>query len=112
MGLCGASARDRPAAAAADLRRRGRDARLRAPQRLPLGEHPLDGRVFAIIGSSNLSLGPVASSVSAMKYVVPWLVEGVKRRLLLDQEEADWTTFLTADHAELRPTTPPESEAA
>lgn len=74
------------------------------------GTAPWLGRIFTIISSANLSLGPVASSVSTMKYVAPWLVEGVKRRLLLDQELADWEEFLAADHAELRPFT--ESEAA
>jgi cation diffusion facilitator CzcD-associated flavoprotein CzcO len=70
------------------------------------------GRVFTIISTANLSLGPVASSVSTMKYIAPRLVEGVKRRLFLDQGDADWAIFQAHDHAELRPFTLPASAAA
>ncbi len=68
---------------------------------------PRDGadwvtRVLTITGNASLSLGPVAASISAMKYVAPRLVEGVKRRLFLDQQAEDWNALLTRDHAELR----------
>jgi FAD-dependent urate hydroxylase len=75
------------------------------------GSAPWLERVLTITGAANLSLGPVAASVSTMKYVVPRLVEGVKRRLFLDQQEADWHSFLHADHAELRPFQPRDEAA-
>lgn len=75
------------------------------------GTAPWLDRVLTITGAANLSLGPVAASVSTMKYVVPRLVEGVKRRLFLDQQDADWHTFLHADHAELRPFAPRDEAA-
>lgn len=80
-------------------------------ERLP-GAAPWLGRVFTITSNASLSLGPVAASISAMKYVAPRLVEGVKRRLFLDQQESDWAHLLTGEHAELAPFTLPESEAA
>ena len=81
------------------------------------GSAPWLGRVLTIISSANLSLGPVAASVSTMKYVAPRLVEGVKRQLFLDQAEANWDHFLHGEHAELRPfslpdPSQPESAAA
>jgi cation diffusion facilitator CzcD-associated flavoprotein CzcO len=75
------------------------------------GGAPWLERVLTITGAANLSLGPVAASVSTMKYVVPRLVEGVKRRLFLDQQAADWHTFLHGDHAELRPFAPRDEAA-
>ncbi|MFZ4406987.1 MAG: FAD/NAD(P)-binding protein [Paracraurococcus sp.] len=80
-------------------------------QRVP-GEAPWLGRVFTLFGTCGLSLGPIAASVSAMKYVTPRLVEGVKRRLFLDQSAQDWDVFLHGEHAELRPFTLPEDDAA
>lgn len=80
-------------------------------ERVP-GAAPWLSRLFTIISTANLSLGPVAASVSTMKYMAPRLVEGVKRRLFLDQQEADWAIFERHDHAELRPFTLPRSEAA
>ena len=71
-------------------------------ERVP-GTAPWLSRVFTIISTANLSLGPVASSVSTMKYMAPRLVEGVKRRLFLDQDQTDWALFQAHDHAELRP---------
>ncbi|QYU68547.1 hypothetical protein J4558_27805 [Leptolyngbya sp. 15MV] len=68
--------------------------------------------MLTIISAANLSLGPVASSVSAMKYVAPRIVEGVKRQLFLDQQDADWQHLLHGDHAELRPFALPKGEAA
>jgi FAD-dependent urate hydroxylase len=47
-----------------------------------------------------------------MKYVAPRMVEGVKRALFLDQQEADWHTLLTGEHAELRPFTLPDANRA
>ncbi len=76
------------------------------------GKAPWLGRVLTVISAVNLSLGPVASSVSTMKYVAPRLVDGVKRQLFLDQQAEDWAAFHAADHAELRPFTLPEPEAA
>jgi cation diffusion facilitator CzcD-associated flavoprotein CzcO len=75
------------------------------------GSAPWLDRVLTITGAASLSLGPVAASVSTMKYVAPRLVEGVKRRLFLDQQDADWQTFLHGNHAELRPFAP-QDEAA
>lgn len=77
-------------------------------ERLP-GAAPWLGRVFTITNNASLSLGPVAASISAMKYVAPRLVEGVKRRLFLDQQESDWAWFLGGDHAELAPFNQPPS---
>ena len=76
------------------------------------GQAPWLSRLFTIISTANLSLGPVAASVSTMKYMAPRLVEGVKRRLFLDQMDADWAIFERHDHAELRPFTLNRSEAA
>ncbi|NKC30511.1 FAD/NAD(P)-binding protein [Falsiroseomonas selenitidurans] len=76
------------------------------------GTAPWVGRVFSITGAASLSLGPVAASVSGMKYALPRLVEGVKRRLFLDQQEADWAHFVAGEHAELAPFDLPESVAA
>ncbi|MGG5822140.1 FAD/NAD(P)-binding protein [Falsiroseomonas sp. HW251] len=73
------------------------------------GTAPWLSRIVTMIGAANLTQGPVASSVSTMKYVTPRLVEGIKRALFLDQQDADWTTLLTGDHAELRPFTLPEA---
>ena len=72
------------------------------------GTAPWLSRVLTIISSANLSLGPVAASVSTMKYIAPRLVEGVKRQLFLDQHEANWAYFMDGEHAELRPFTLPD----
>lgn len=69
-------------------------------ERVP-GEAPWLARIFTAARGCTLSLGPVAASNSAMKYVAPRLIEGVKRRLFLDQEEADWAALLTHDHTEI-----------
>lgn len=76
------------------------------------GQAPWVARVLTITGNAGLSLGPIASSISAMKYVAPRLVEGVKRQLLLDQQAQDWALFHTLDHAELRPFSLPARDAA
>ncbi|WP_270934825.1 FAD/NAD(P)-binding protein [Falsiroseomonas oryzae] len=76
------------------------------------GQAPWLSRVLTIISSANLSLGPVAASVSTMKYVAPRLVEGVKRALVLDQQGQDWAEFMEGEHAELRPFATQEDAAA
>jgi hypothetical protein len=73
------------------------------------GTAPWLSRIVTMISAANLTHGPVASSVSTMKYVAPRMVEGVKRALFLDQQDADWNTLLTGEHAELRPFTLPEA---
>ena len=67
------------------------------------GAAPWLSRVLTITRGATLSLGPVAASNSGMKYTAPRLVEGVKRRLFLDQEEATWRDLIAGDHAELPP---------
>lgn len=69
-------------------------------------------RVFSISGAASLSLGPVAASVSGMKYALSRLVEGVERRLFLDQQDSDWVHFVAGGNADLTPFTLPESAAA
>ncbi|WP_431283088.1 FAD/NAD(P)-binding protein [Humitalea sp. 24SJ18S-53] len=59
-------------------------------------------RVLTITGNASLSLGPITTSISGMKYAAPRLVEGVKRRIFLDQQAQDWDALLHRDHAELR----------
>jgi cation diffusion facilitator CzcD-associated flavoprotein CzcO len=73
------------------------------------GTAPWLSRIVTMISAANLTHGPVASSVSTMKYVTPRMVEGIKRALFLDQQDADWNTLLTGEHAELRPFTLPEA---
>lgn len=65
------------------------------------GRAPWLARVLTITRGATLSLGPVSASNSGMKYTAPRLIEGVKRRLFLDQEAATWRDFIGADHAEL-----------
>jgi FAD-dependent urate hydroxylase len=65
-------------------------------------------RVMSVMGGGGLSLGPVATSVSGMKYLVPLVLKGVKRQLFLDQQEADWARFTADIHAEI----PKEAAAA
>ena len=72
------------------------------------GQAPWLGRVMSAMGGAGLSLGPVATSVSGMRYVVPRIVDGVKRQLFLDQQEADWARFTADIHAEI----PKEAAAA
>jgi cation diffusion facilitator CzcD-associated flavoprotein CzcO len=71
------------------------------------GTAPWLSRIVTMTSAANLTQGPIASSISTMKYVTPRMVEGIKRALYLDQQDADWTTLLTGDHAELRPFTLP-----
>lgn len=72
------------------------------------GTAPWLRRVTTAMGGAGLSLGPVATSVSGMRYVVPRIVDGVKRQLFLDQQEADWARFTADIHAEI----PKEAAAA
>ncbi len=72
------------------------------------GAAPWLGRVMTVMGGGGLSLGPVATSVSGMKYLVPLVLNGVKRQLFLDQQEADWARFTADIHAEI----PKEAVAA
>jgi hypothetical protein len=69
-------------------------------ERVP-GAAPWLSRVLTVTRGATLSLGPVAASNSGMKYLAPRLVEGVKRRLFLDQQAAAWDQFTGRDHAEL-----------
>jgi cation diffusion facilitator CzcD-associated flavoprotein CzcO len=69
---------------------------------------PWLGRIMSVMGGGGLSLGPVATSVSGMKYLVPLVLAGVKRQLFLDQQEADWARFTADIHAEI----PKEAAAA
>ena len=72
------------------------------------GTAPWLRRISSVMGGGGLSLGPVATSVSGMKYLVPLVLAGVKRRLFLDQQEADWARFTADIHAEI----PKEAAAA
>jgi cation diffusion facilitator CzcD-associated flavoprotein CzcO len=65
------------------------------------GAAPWLSRVLTITRGATLSLGPVAASNSGMKYTAPRLIEGVKRRLFLDQESQAWDDLLHRDHTEL-----------
>ena len=76
-------------------------------ERIP-GTAPWLRRVMSVMGGGGLSLGPVATSVSGMKYLVPLVLAGVKRQLFLDQQEADWARFTADIHAEI----PKEAAAA
>lgn len=69
-------------------------------ERVP-GCAPWLRRISTAMGGGGLSLGPVATSVSGMKYLVPLIVNGVKRQLFLDQQEADWARFTADIHAEI-----------
>lgn len=62
-------------------------------------------RLFFVARSSTLSLGPVAASNSALKYIAPLVGRGVLRTLLLDQAEADWKAFTSIKHFEQPATT-------
>lgn len=76
-------------------------------ERVP-GTAPWLGRVFSCMAGAALSLGPTATSNSGLKFVVPRMVEGIRRRLFLDQQAADWARFTADIHHEL----PEEEDAA
>lgn len=69
-------------------------------ERVP-GEAPWLARIAWGGAGMNLSLGPVAASNSGMKFVLPRVVEGVRRRLFLDQQAADWARLVHGAHDEL-----------
>jgi len=71
------------------------------------GAAPWLGRIATCMAGAALSLGPTATSNSGLKFVVPRLVQGVRRRLFLDQQAADWARFTADTHHEL-----PEDDAA
>jgi FAD-dependent urate hydroxylase len=75
-------------------------------ERMP-GAAPWLRRIATCMAGAALSLGPTATSNSGLKFVVPRLVQGVRRRLFLDQQEADWARFTADTHHEL-----PEDDAA
>ena len=57
-------------------------------------------RIHYLARSATLSLGPVAASNSALKYVGPLIARGVIRTLMLDQADADWAVFMGTRHPE------------
>lgn len=59
------------------------------------------GRIFVLSRGATLSLGPVAASNSGLKYAAPRLIDGITRRLFLDQTEQTWGDFITGDHDEI-----------
>ncbi len=75
-------------------------------ERIP-GAAPWLTRIAACMAGAALSLGPTATSNSGLKFVVPRLVQGVRRRLFLDQQAADWARLTADTHHEL-----PEDNAA
>ena len=64
------------------------------------GTAPFLSRIHFLGRPSTLSLGPVAASNSALKYVGPQVIRGVTRTLMLDQADRDWTEFLSTKHEE------------
>jgi cation diffusion facilitator CzcD-associated flavoprotein CzcO len=69
-------------------------------ERVP-GEATWIARIAWAGAGMNLSLGPVAASNSGMKFLLPRVVEGVRRRLFLDQQAADWARLVGGQHDEL-----------
>ena len=64
------------------------------------GTAPFLSRIHFLGRPSTLSLGPVAASNSALKYVGPQVIRGVTRTLMLDQADRDWDEFLSTKHEE------------
>ena len=64
------------------------------------GSAPYLSRIHFLARSATLSLGPVAASNSALKYVGPLVARGVIRTLMLDQADADWEAFVGTKHHE------------
>jgi FAD-dependent urate hydroxylase len=62
---------------------------------------PYLSRIHFLARSATLSLGPVAASNSALKYVGPLIVRGVTRTLMLDQADTDWDEFIARRHHEV-----------
>ena len=69
------------------------------------GNAPYLSRIHYLARSATLSLGPVAASNSALKYVGPMVARGVIRTLMLDQADADWDAFIGTKHHERAPRT-------
>lgn len=65
------------------------------------GTAPWLPRVFNISRGADLSLGPLSSSSSNMKYALPRIVKGVTRQLFLDGAEAMLDEIVTQTHDEL-----------
>jgi len=74
-------------------------------ERVP-GAAPWLSRIASGMAGAGLTLGPVATSNSGMKFVLPRVVEGVRQRLFLDQQAADWARLMADTHREI------ESDAA
>tara|TARA_R110002110_G_scaffold85816_2_gene223479 strand:- start:63067 stop:64503 length:1437 start_codon:yes stop_codon:yes gene_type:complete len=67
------------------------------------GTAPWLSRVFNISRGSDLSLGPLSSSSSNMKYTLPRIVKGVTRALFLDGADAMLEDVVGRTHDELTP---------
>jgi cation diffusion facilitator CzcD-associated flavoprotein CzcO len=67
------------------------------------GTAPYLSRIHFLGRTSTLSLGAVAASNSALKYIGPLAMRGVTRTLMLDQSEMDWNEFITRRHEERAP---------
>lgn len=65
------------------------------------GRAPVLSRIHFLARPATLSLGPVAASNSALKYVGPLVVRGVSRTLMLDQAEAHWAEFVARRYDEI-----------
>jgi FAD-dependent urate hydroxylase len=65
------------------------------------GTAPFLSRIHFLARPATLSLGPVAASNSALKYVGPRVVRGVTRTLMLDQADSDWNEFIGRRHQEI-----------
>ena len=65
------------------------------------GTAPWLSRVFNISRGADLSLGPLSSSSSNMKYSLPRIVKGVTRQLFLDGADAMLDEIVTQTHDEL-----------
>jgi len=67
------------------------------------GTAPWLSRVFNISRGADLSLGPLSSSSSNMKYTLPRIVKGVTRQLFLDGADAMLEEVVCQTHDELTP---------
>lgn len=67
------------------------------------GTAPWLSRVFNVSRGADLSLGPLSSSSSNMKYTLPRIVRGVTRRLFLDGADAMLEEVVGQTHDELTP---------
>lgn len=64
------------------------------------GAAPYLQRICFLARPATLSLGPVAASNSALKYVGPRVIRHIVQTLSLDQTEADWQHFMSIKHFE------------